>query len=75
MNRLIKAKEILQRLKKEELFPDEFVWGETVAEYIDVAISVIDNEYETEEEYNEVMENTFNTPLPIDNELTERTIK
>ena len=56
-----KIRAILQQLMN-ELYPDEFIEGNTIKKYINRIISVIDDEYKTEEEYNETMENTFNEP-------------
>jgi len=62
MSSLKKINTILQNLVKNELHPDEFIEGDIVLKYINEALSVIDSEYETEEEYNAVMEEVFNEP-------------
>ena len=64
MDKLKVVRKILKYLLKDELYPDEFVEGDVIAKHINKAIAVIDNEYETEEEYNEVMEKVFNEPYP-----------
>ena len=64
MDKLKVVRKILKYLLKDELYPDEFVEADVIAKHINKAIAVIDNEYETEEEYNEVMEKVFNEPYP-----------
>ena len=61
MVKMKRVREILQQLKN-EIYPDEFIEGITVEKYIVEAISIIDNGYKTEEEYNETMEKVFNEP-------------
>ena len=74
MDKLAVVKRILKHLVKDELYPDEFVEGDVIAKHINRAVAIIDGEYDewenyaTEEEYNEVMEKTFNEPYDLDNQ-------
>tara|TARA_Y100000593_G_C4267574_1_gene315624 strand:- start:661 stop:828 length:168 start_codon:yes stop_codon:yes gene_type:complete len=43
------VRKTLQHLCNEELFPDEFVESDVIVDYINNLISLIDNDYETEE--------------------------
>ena len=64
MDKLTVVKRILTHLVADELYPDECVEADVIAKHLNKAIAVIDNEYETEEEYNEIMEKVFNEPYP-----------
>ena len=69
MDKLKVVRKILKYLLKDELYPDEFVEGDVIAKHINKAVAVIDGEWEnyaTEDEYNEVMEKTFNEPYHND---------